>query len=235
MKTFGVFIVVVAIFVVAIFAGIIICKDVFQAKSDYSYPLRQVDVLYDANGNILQQTIYNEKTGEYFLKEFIYARQDNKWICVDQKTSVIHVPNDDNIDSTPVYNNMLNIYYNADLENGPIVILNKEGVRVSITKYLAKDLWYEFGYELKIENNTKKVITIAIDDAAIMDVSCKPLFTIDHIDAGKTAYFTMGWDKETLDRCHVPYIDNIEFMIRAFDNANWQSTALTGEKIMLKK
>ena len=120
-------------------------------------------------------------------------------------------------------------------KNGPIVILDDEGVRVSITKYLAADMWYEFGYELKIENNTNNIITIAIDDVAIMDTACPPLFNIDHIDAGKTAYFTIGWDKETLERSHVPYVNNIEFMIRVFDNTNWQSTALTGEKIMLKK
>lgn len=231
MKTFGIFLI-----IVAIVAGVIICKDNFHAKSEYSYPLRQVDAIYDSNGNILQQTIYNEQTGEYFLKEFIYARQDNKWVCVNQTMSIIHNSTTDKQESAIINNtNWLNIYYNADLENGPIVILNNEGVRISITKYLAKDMWYEFGYELKIENNTNNIITISVDDVAIMDVACAPMFSINHIDAGKTAYFTLGWDKETLDRCHVPYIDNIEFMIRAFDNANWQSAALTGEKIMLKK
>ena len=81
------------------------------------------------------------------------------------------------------------------------------------------DMWYEFGYELKIENNTNNIITIAIDDVAIMDTACPPLFNIDHIDAGKTAYFTIGWDKETLERSHVPYINNIEF-IDFYSNAS---------------
>jgi hypothetical protein len=68
-----------------------------------------------------------------------------------------------------------------------------------------------------------------------MDILCKPLFTIEHIDAGKTAYFTLAWDTDTIERTHIPYIDNIEFMIRVYNNENWSAPALDGSRIMIKK
>lgn len=128
----------------------------------------------------------------------------------------------------------LDIYYNNDLINEPIVIMNNEYTKISITKYLAKDYWWEFGYELEIINKTNKVLTVTIDDVSIIDTQCKPLFHIDHIDAYNTAYFIMAWDNDTIERCHIPYIDNIKFMIRVFNNENWTGPALAGEKVLIK-
>lgn len=130
---------------------------------------------------------------------------------------------------------VINIYYNSDLTDGPIIIMDNEYAKVSIIKYLAKDYWWEFGYEFKIVNKTNKVLTALIDDCSIMDVMCKPLFSIDHVEAGHTAYFTVAWDRETLERSHLPYIDNIEFLVRVYNGENWKMPALAGSKILLKK
>jgi hypothetical protein len=67
-----------------------------------------------------------------------------------------------------------------------------------------------------------------------MNIGCPPLFSIDHIEAGHTAYFTLGWDNETLERLYVPYIDNVEFMLKVYDNDNWRAPAFAGERILIK-
>lgn len=197
-------------------------------------PLQLLYETKDEYGNILQQVFYNEKTCETLLKEFIYDYKNGSWVCIDQRATVLS--NKDNTRcNSHMINSALNIYYNDDLADGPITIMDNEYAKISIVKYLAKDNWWEFGYELKIINKTNQVITVMIDSLSIMDINCKPLFTIDHIDAKNTAYFILAWDKETLERCYIPYIDNIEFMVRIFDNDDWKTPALAGEKILIKK
>jgi hypothetical protein len=149
-----------------------------------SGPLKLINEVKDQYDNTLQQTFYNEETGDYILKEYTYSLNRDKWICTNQKTLVIPKK-----DAKATNSNDVRIYYNSDLTDNPITIMDNEWAKVSIVKYLAKDCWWEFGYELKIYNKTNKVLTVMFDDCYIMDIQCKPLFSIDHIDAGKTAYF----------------------------------------------
>jgi hypothetical protein len=185
----------------------------------------------DLNDNILQQMFYNEETGEYLLREYTYVHTGSFWECTNQRTAVVfNKGSSDTVLPSPT----LKIYYSSDLADGPITLLDNEWVKVSIVKYLAKDSWWEFGYELKIVNKTNRVITITIDNESIMDINCKPVFSVDHIDAGDTAYFTLAWDKDTLERCYIPYVDNVEFMVRIFNNDNWKVPALAGERVLIK-
>ena len=130
----------------------------------------------------------------------------------------------------------LNIYHNKDLQKGPITLLNQESIKVSITKYLASDQWWHFGYELKIENNSNKVCSITIDDSYIMGIKCSPLFSITHVEPGHTAYFNMVWQTEELERNHIPYIDDIEFKLKVFFNEpySYERIADIGNKILIK-
>lgn len=203
----------------------------------YDSPLKLIDEVRDQYNNLLQQTFYNEESGDYLLREYTYELQRNKWVCVNQQTSVLPYKKE-----TPTIqaganlsNPMLKIYYNSDLVDGPITVMDNEYAKISIVKYLTEDYWWKFGYELKVINKTNSVITIMIDGASIMGINCKPLFSIDHIEAGNTAYFTLAWDEDTLNRSYIPYIDNIEFMVRVYDNEKWNDLALVGSKILLKK
>lgn len=208
--------------------GLCACSD---NTDDIDTNIKLIDTTSDQHGNILNQIFYNEATGEYIIKEYSYEyiSGSDRWQCIDQQTKVVS-----DIKGTYIKDPALSIYYNTDLLSKPIILIDNEYAEISIIKYLAQDQWWEFGYELKIVNKTKKIITMSIDDAYIMNIQCEPLFSIDHIDAGKTAYFTMAWDIETLERCHIPYIDNIEFMIRLFDNEDWTSPAFTGERVLIK-
>lgn len=192
-----------------------------------------VDEVIDKYDNILQQTYYNEETDEYIIKKFIYELQQDKWVCVDQQTIMYSakVPKTEHKCTKPT----MSIYHNNNLIDSPITIMDNEYAKISIVKYLAADRWWEFGYEIKVYNKTNKVLSIIIDDCYIMNIQCKPLFSIDHIEAGKTAYFKLAWDNDTLTRCHIPYIDNVEFMVRVFDNEDWTVPALAGNRIMIKR
>lgn len=199
-------------------------------KTAVEPPLKEIDIVYDDAGRVLQRTVYNENTDEYIMTEYIYDMFNGVWKCVDQKVTIIN----SKPSTETVCDPTLDIYHNSDLKNGPIVIMDNEDAKISITKYLAADNWWEFGYELKVVNKMNKVLTVMIDCPSIMNIQCQPMFSIDHIDAGDTAYFTLAWDADTLERCHIPYIDNIEFMVRIYDNENWRVPALAGERILIK-
>lgn len=195
--------------------------------------LQIVDEVEDKYGNILQQIYYNERTDEYLLKEYTYIYEKGDFICINQKTKIVANSMETKNNCTEL-NDTFEIYHNKDLTYGPIILMDNEDVKISIVKHLAADRWWEFGYELKIVNKSNKVLSVLIDDTSIMDIQCKPLFSVEHVDAGHTAYFTIAWQEEELERCHIPYIDNVQFMIRVFDNENWKMPALYGNKILMK-
>jgi hypothetical protein len=197
--------------------------------------LQLINEVQDKYGNLLQQIFYNESSNEYIFKEYTYRLVDNKFICIDQQTTIINYASKDDEKYDEYNNNLLTIFYNKDLINNPIILLDTEDIKISVIKYLAADKWWEFGYELKIVNKSNKILSVLIDDVSIMSNRCDPLFDVEHIDAGQTCYFTLAWQKEELERCYIPYIDNIEFMIRVYDNNDWSTPAITGKKILIKQ
>jgi len=213
------------------------CSATKETKEKAWSPLTLVDEVKDQYDNVLQQTFYNEETGELILREYTYNIYKNKWVCVDQQTTIIkkekNCPPCNNT-TTPIVDTSLKIYHNSEITNNGITILDNELVNIALVGYYEKESWYEFAYELRVTNKTNKVLTITIDDATIMNINCKPLFSVDHIEAGKTTFFRVGWDKDTLTRNYIPYIDNVEFMIRIFDNEDWTVPAITGARIMIK-
>ena len=117
--------------------------------------------------------------------------------------------------------------------------MDNADIKISIVKYLASDFWWDVGYELKIENKSNKILTCTIDDTYIMNTYCQPLFSIEHIEAKHTEYFTIGWDRDSLDKSHIPYVDNVEFMVRVFNNEYWNNRwtdkALWGTHVLIKQ
>lgn len=203
------------------------CND---SKSKVNYPLTEINTVYDNYNNLLQQILYNEQTKEYIIKEFTYSYDNGIAVCIDQKITVISA--DEKLNSST--SNSLVIYYNKDLVDKPTIIMDNEYVQVTVKKFLSKASWWEFGYDIEVFNKTNKVLSVSFDNVYIMDIACKPMFSIDHIEAGKTANFMLGWDKEMLERCYIPYIDNIEFMVRVFDNETWNTAALAGTRVLFK-
>lgn len=208
------------------------CEECPVQESTTDFQVKEVNAVYDKHGNLLQRTVYNELTDEYTLTKFTYKYVNGFWECTDQ--SVITYRGSVDSEAAPVINPNLVIYYKQDLENNPIVILDNADIKISITKYLTSDNWWEFGYELEIVNKTTRVFTITIDTSSIMGVQCDPMFSVEHVSGETTATFILGWDKDTMQRCYVPYIDNVEFMLRVFKNENWTVPALYGARLMIK-
>lgn len=201
------------------------CDDNTKANTEVAGPGTNINTVYDSYGNILQQSIYNDQTGETITTVFTYQRINSMWVCVDQQVMVTGRPM--MVKPTTV----LTLRDNSL----PIILIDNKDITISIIEKLEQESWWEFGYKLRIENHSDKPISVLFSDAAIATVSCYPLFTIDQIEPGHYNYFNLAWDKESLVRDWVPYLDNVEFTLRVFiGTENWTKPADYGADVLIR-
>lgn len=214
-------------------------KNTEKSIENVIYPLRSVDSVYDRYGNILQQTIYNEETGEYFIKEYEYTLIKDVWVCVKQnmRTKLVNSPCADTKDPKQnkgiKFSDSTLVIYKDDLTDRPHTIMDNEYIRITVVRYMEDDGWYDFAYEFKVENKTDQVLTFSFENMSIMNISCPAVFSIDHVYERETKYFLLAWNKDTLSRCYIPYIDIVNFQIKVYDNEDWRRPADFGEQVII--
>lgn len=225
--------------IIAILLSIILLCCVFAGCSKTSNeaktesPLVLIDTIYDQYDNILNQIYYNTVTGDYYIKEYLYEFKNDKWVCTTQYTTVYEncYPTDYSYYADPY----LNIYYDDALKDNSIIILNNEYIKISIIKALSSSSWFEAGYKLRIQNKTSDVLSVAFTEVFIMGIACEPVYNLEHVDPLATVDFDFVWDKATLDRCHVPYFGDVDFLVKVYNNDKWNAPALTGVRALIKK
>ena len=215
---------------VAVCFAVVGCTRKTANVNSVSWPLKEINVVYDQYGNMMQQVLLNEQTGEYYITNYTWVVRDSTWVCIDSNTAVLKA----NSDTEYASSNSINIFYKSALANGPIVLLDNSEVRVSIVEYLDAAGWWEFGYKIKIENKGIKLITVTFDNVSILEINCKPVFSVEHIEGGHTAYINLAWDIDSLKRTCIPYLDNVAFTVQVYDNADLGRPALYGTNVLIK-
>lgn len=206
------------------------CKETPKQNTTIA-PFIELNAVYDQNGNMLQQILYNENTKEYIMKEYTYSHQDGKWICIAQKTKIICQTE---LLAIGQPSSTVNIYYTQDLVDSSIVLLDNEDVKISIVEYLEKASWWEFGYKFKVENKSNKVITILFENTCIVNIDCQAMFQVDHIYANSTRYFNLAWSMDSLERCWVPYIGDVGFTLSVYNSENFDLPANYTMNVLIK-
>ena len=196
-----------------------------KASTEAADPASNINTVYDTYGNILQQSIYNEQTGETTTTIFTYQRVNGLWVCVDQQVIVTSQPKA----QTPV--NILTIRDNSL----PEILIDNQDVTISVVEKLDQESWWEFGYKLKVENHSDKAISILFDDVSIADVSSKPLFNVDQVEPGYTTYFNLAWDRDSLAKDWVPYLNEVQFTLSVYiGTENWKKPAEYGLRVLIR-
>jgi len=203
-----------------------------KATTDTQEPGSVFNTVYDTYGNILQQSIYNEQTGETVTTIFTYQRVNGQWVCVDQQvivTSRLVTSTDQTKTQTPV-----NTLIIKD-DNLPEVLIDNKDVTISVVEKLDQESWWEFGYELKIENHNDKAVSVLFNNVSIGNVYSKPLFNVDQIEPGYTNYFNLAWDKDSLTKDSVPYLNDVEFTLSVYiGTENWKQPAKYGIQVLIQ-
>ncbi len=196
-----------------------------KASTEVIGPASNINTVYDAYGNILQQSVYNEQTGETTTTIFTYQRINGLWVCVDQQVIVT---------GTPHTQHLITLKTIRD-NNLPEIILDNKDVTISVVEKLESESWWEFGYKLKVENHSEQAISILFDNVSIASVSSKPLFNVDQVEPGYTTYFNLAWDKDSLSKDLVPYLDEVEFTLRVYlGTENWKKPADYGLTVLIR-
>ena len=196
-----------------------------KASTEAANPASNINTVYDTYGNILQQSVYNEQTGETTTTIFTYKRVNGLWVCVDQQVIVTGKQHC----QQPI--TLLTLRDN----NLPEIILDNQDVTISVVEKLESESWWEFGYKLKIENHSNQAISVLFNDVSIADVSSKPLFNVDQVEPGYTTYFNLAWDRDSLAKDWVPYLNDVQFTLSVYiGTENWKKPADYGLRVLIR-
>lgn len=197
-----------------------------KADVQIETPGQEVNTVYDVYGNVLQQSFYNEQTGETFTTIFKYKRENGLWVCVDQQMLVTK----DQTKSAPAKTS-----YVINETTLPQTILDTPEVTITLEERLATESWWEFGYKLKIVNHSNEAVSVLFDNVSIASVTTQPMFNVTQVEPGYTLYFNLAWDKASLERDWVPYLNNVEFSMKVYiGTENWKQPADYGTEILIR-
>lgn len=112
------------------------------------------------------------------------------------------------------------------------VIVDNEYVTVVVTGYENDTIW---GYTVKLFllNKTDKNVMFSADEASVNGYMADPFFATS-VSAGKCAFSSMSWSDSTLQENGITEVEEIEFLLKAYDSDNWFGDGFANETITLK-
>lgn len=110
------------------------------------------------------------------------------------------------------------------------VIIDNEYVTVIVTGYEKNDYYYEA--MLFLLNKTDKTVMFSTDDASVNGYMVDPFYA-DLVFAGKCAFSSISWDNTDLEENEITEVEEIEFMLKAYDWDDSMSDDFVNEKITL--
>lgn len=112
------------------------------------------------------------------------------------------------------------------------VIIDNQYVTVIVTGYEDDDI---LGYTVKLFllNKTDKNIMFSVDDVSVNGYMADPFFA-KTVSAGKCAFSSMSWSDTTLENNGITAIQEIEFILRAYDADNWLADDFVNKTVTLK-
>lgn len=111
------------------------------------------------------------------------------------------------------------------------VIVDNESVTVVVTGYEDDPIW---GYtvNLFLLNKTDKNVMFSVDEASVNGYMADPFFATS-VSAGKCAFGSMAWPDSSLQENGITEVEEIEFLLRAYDSDNWLGEDFVNETITL--
>lgn len=112
------------------------------------------------------------------------------------------------------------------------VILDNEYVKVTVIGYEEDDIW---GYSVNVflENKSDTEVMFSVDEASVNGFMADP-FWASSILPGKCAFSSITWYNTTLEENGITGdIEEIEFVLKAYDYENWLADYLAEETIIL--
>lgn len=106
-------------------------------------------------------------------------------------------------------------------------LVDKENIKVIVTDIVEDPIW---GYTLNmyLENNTDSSLMFSVDEASINGYMADP-FWAKSVAPGKCAFTSMSWSDTTLEENGITSVEEIEFLLRVYDDENWTGSDVINE------
>lgn len=111
------------------------------------------------------------------------------------------------------------------------IIIDNEYVTVIVTGYEDDDIW---GYtvNLFLLNKSDKEVMFSVSEASVNGYMVDPFYA-ESVTPGKCAFSSMSWSDSTLEENGITEIEEIEFLLRAYDSSDWMAEDFANEVITL--
>lgn len=112
------------------------------------------------------------------------------------------------------------------------ILVDNEFATVVLTGCGPDDFW---GYQAKlyIVNKTDTTIMVSVDEASVNGYMADPFFA-DSVGAGYCAFSAITWLDSTLEENGITEVENIEFVLRVYDEEDWSADDFFNETITIE-
>ena len=178
-----------------------------------------------ANESIIfsDSSLKGNDIGDYTDIELTFRVYDsNDWLSEAAARETVHVyPYGEDKATTFV----------REAQSSDNVIVDNESVTVVVTSYEDDPIW---GYtvNLFLLNKTDKNVMFSVDEASVNGYMADPFFATS-VSAGKCAFGSMAWPDSSLQENGITEVEEIEFLLRAYDSDNWLGEDFVNETITL--
>lgn len=161
--------------------------------------------------------------GEYTDIELTFRVYDSdNWSADEVARETVHI--------YPYGEEKATVFVREALETDNILIDN-ENVSVIVTGY-REDTIFGYSVDVYLINKSDKNIMFCVDDASVNGYMVDPYFA-KTVDAGKSTFSSITWSDYTLEENDITTIDDIEFVLRAYDADDWSSEDFVKETVTL--
>ena len=111
------------------------------------------------------------------------------------------------------------------------VLVDQNDFRVTVTEFVQDPVW-GFTAQLFMENKTDKQVMLTAEDASVNGFMADPLFALS-VGPGNCAFGRMSWSDTALQELGITQVEEIEFTLRAYDEANWSAKDIVNLPVKL--
>lgn len=123
------------------------------------------------------------------------------------------------------------IKYERASQPEDIILVDNEYATVIVTDCEWDDIW-GYSVNLYIDNKSDTSIMVTVDEASINGYMVDPFYA-DSISAGNCAFSSISWYEENLAENAITEIQNIEFILRGYDENDWMAEDLFNTNVIL--
>lgn len=150
------------------------------------------------------------------------VHDSNDWLAEDVAKETVHIY---------PYGEDKAIPFVRELQPEDNIIIDNDSVTVIVTGYENDAIW---GYttNLFLLNKTDKNVMFSVDEVSVNGFMADPFYATS-VPAGKCAFSSMSWSDTTLEENGITIVEEIEFVMRAYDADAWLNDDFAKEIITL--